>query len=490
MSLRSKLFGAIGLTLCVVLGIIATVTLLQERERVARMDAFRKGELELAAVLAASVSTEALRDKLVLEANGDLHPHFTALGVWRRDESGELRPVVMFGPALRDESARTAARAMVDEALRTRRRVRRGDAIAVHARASRDEAVAGWPPSTGVYLEIVPLVVDPVRVSQVSFLVIVAAGVLLLLVTWFIVDRVVARPLREVVLGANRVAVGDYGTLVPASGGDDEIQKVIASFNSMMVELGLLQGRMQDRIGEALLTARRTQDTLVIAQRLASTGRLAAGIAHEVNNPLGGMLNAVHSLRTKEMPPAKREEYIDLVEDGLRRIQATVAKILQFTPHKVAPQKVDLTNVVRPVVALVRHRVEKAGVAVELDLSPEPATVFGDPYELQQALLNVVLNALDAVDEADRPEPAIVLRTRVEDQEVRLLVRDNGVGMKDEDVPRAFDLFFTTKDPGRGTGLGLATAHKILTDHGGRIELHPRGTDGMDVEFVLPRLGG
>jgi signal transduction histidine kinase len=202
------------------------------------------------------------------------------------------------------------------------------------------------------------------------------------------------------------------------------------------------------------------------------------------------MLNAVHALRTKDMPPPKEDEYLEIVEDGLRRIQATVAKILQFTPHKVAPRAVDVNDVVRPVLALARHRIEKEEVEVVATPSDAPAVVFGDPYELQQALLNVVLNALDALEEAHRETPRVEVRASVVDDEVRLLVRDNGVGMKDEDVPRAFDLFFTTKDPGKGTGLGLATAAKILSDHGGRIELRPRGGEGMDVEFVLPRFLG
>jgi signal transduction histidine kinase len=329
-----------------------------------------------------------------------------------------------------------------------------------------------------------------VHVSRVSFVVVVCAGLGLLAVTWFIVDRVVARPLAEVVRGAKRVSVDDYGTPVPASGGDDEIQQVVSAFNSMMVEMGTLQGRMRERTQDALLTAKKTQDSLVIAQRLASTGRLAAGIAHEVNNPLAGMINAVHALRTKDMPAAKRDEYLEIVEDGLRRIQATVAKILQFTPHKVAPQRVDVNEVVRPVLALARHRIEKEEVVVAAAPCREPAVVFGDPYELQQALLNVVLNALDALEEAHRENPRVDVLTSVVGDEVHILVRDNGVGMKDEDVPRAFDLFFTTKEPGKGTGLGLATAHKILTDHGGRIELRSRGSDGMDVEFVLPRFDG
>ena len=118
------------------------------------------------------------------------------------------------------------------------------------------------------------------------------------------------------------------------------------------------------------------------------------------------------------------------------------------------------------------------------------AQVFGDPYELQQAVLNVVLNALDALEEARPDAPLLRFSTTADDREVRLVVRDNGGGIREEDMARVFDLFFTTKEPGKGTGLGLATAHKILTDHGGRLELRSNRGTGTEVEFTLPRFSG
>jgi signal transduction histidine kinase len=488
-TLRSKLFGAIGLTLCLVLGLLAWLTLAGERYRLARVDAYRKATLRLAGIVAMRLAPEQTAESGFFE-NGRLVSDLKSFVVYRR-RKGEPDREEKYGEAQVDAAVATRARALADLAFQTGENQESDDknARAVPFRVE-DADPAANPELVAYYLEVEPTVVDPVHISQVSFLVVVGAGVVLLTITWFIVDRVVARPLGEVVRGANRAAAGDYGTPVPSSGGDDEIQKVVAAFNSMMIEIGALQGRMRDRTQDALLTAKKTQDSLVIAQRLASTGRLAAGIAHEVNNPLAGMLNAVHSLRTKDMTPAKRDEYLEIVEDGLRRIQMTVAKILQFTPHKVAPRRVDVEDVVRPVLALARHRIEKEEVEVVANASAEPAVVFGDPYELQQALLNVVLNALDALGEAHRETPRVDVTTTVADDEVRLLVRDNGVGMKDEDLPRAFDLFFTTKEPGHGTGLGLATAHKIVTDHGGRIELRGRGAEGMDVEFVLPRFRG
>jgi signal transduction histidine kinase len=426
-----------------------------------------------------------VRDSLLLDSAGRLNRNLRSMRIVSR-APGSMERVDDFGAIVSDRESGARAAELVERVFSTGESAASGDALAVPMHGESGEGA----PGAVAYLEVEPTPVDPVHVSRISFLVVVGAGLVLLTVTWFIVDRVVARPLAEVVRGARRVAVGDYGTPVPTSGGQDEIQQVVDAFNAMMVEIGSLQSRMRERTQDALLTAKKTQDSLVIAQRLASTGRLAAGIAHEVNNPLGGMLNAVHALRTKEMPPGKRDEYLEIVEDGLRRVQMTVAKILRFTPHKVAPRTVDVEDVVRPVLALARHRIEKEEVEVVAVPSAEPAIVFGDLYELQQAVLNVLLNALDALEEAHRETPRIEIRTVVTDDEVHLLVRDNGVGMREEDLPRAFDLFFTTKDPGKGTGLGLATAHKILSDHGGRIDLRSRGAEGMDVEFVLPRSQG
>lgn len=488
MSLRFKLFGVLGATLCVVLGMLVAVALFQEQRRAAREQALRNDFVEFAADLA---SPADMVPESVLLRNGRMHARVRAVGIYRVAPAGGQPSLDRAWGALRDDApTRDRAAELVDAAFRSGRPERRGVAVAVPTRRAGDDGGAAVERVAAVvYVELREwLAGDPGEVGRLSFVVVVGAGALLLLVLWFLLDRVVTRRLQEVVRAAGRVAVGDYSTRVPETGRDDEIERVVEAFNTMMVQLGRLQGRLREQMGDVLAKARQTQDSLVIAQRLAATGRLAAGIAHEVNNPLAGMLNAVHALRTRDMPPAKRQEYLELVEEGLSRIQATVARILQFTPHKVAPRAATLNEVVRPVLALAKHRIEKDGVEVVVVEEDAGAQVFGDPYELQQAVLNVVLNALDALESSGRESPRLEFRTSADDSEARLLVRDNGTGMRDEDLAKAFDLFFTTKEPGKGTGLGLAMAHKILSDHGGRIQLRSRGTEGLDVEFVLPRL--
>ncbi len=491
MTLRSRLFGAIGITLSVILTVLVIVTLLLESSRVQQVRDVHESSIEFATSLANRVPAERYPDTLLFRGASGLHPSLQSLTVFTDMSDGELELTQDYGRLASDAEHRARALTLVRRVFESDGEVER-DGLSVAVRVPRSRG--GIPTGSGrprvALLEFRPLELDPVTVSRVTFLVIVAAGLVLLMGIWLIVDRVVARPLRDVVRGAQRVADGEYGELVRHEGADDEIQKVVASFNAMMLELGMLHERMQDRIGEALRRAHRTQESLVIAQRLAAPGTLAAGIAHEVNNPLGGMLNAVRSLRTKEMTEERREEYLELVEDGLKRIQATVAKILRFTPHKVSPQPLDLADVVPPALALVGHRVEREEIAVEWSPPADAAMVFGDFYELQQALLNVMLNSLDAIGEAGRDDPRLVIELEIEAETVTLKVTDNGTGMDPADVPRAFDLFFTTKEQGKGTGLGLATVHKILDDHGGRVALIPHAGEGLEVVFVLPRLAG
>jgi signal transduction histidine kinase len=301
----------------------------------------------------------------------------------------------------------------------------------------------------------------------------------------------ILEPLREVAAGAERVGRGDLTTPVPVhEGARDEIAEVAAAFNSMMAELAAYRKDLEEQVGTSVRKARSAEQNLVTAQRLAAMGTLAAGIAHDINNPLGGMINAVRALGREDLPPAKRMEYLALVEEGLERVGQTVQKVLQFTPHRVAPQACDLSSVAERALALARHRFESAGVAAEVEMPSEGLPVFGDPWELQQVVLNLLVNSVDAVVERNRGTGRSGGRVRiggsVSGADVRLQVEDDGAGMTEEQAARAFDLFYTTKEVGEGTGLGLSMVHSTIQSHGGRVELRSKKGEGTTVEVVLP----
>lgn len=294
-------------------------------------------------------------------------------------------------------------------------------------------------------------------------------------------------PLDEVAAGARRVGRGDFTTPVPVhEGARDEIGEVASAFNGMMAELGAYRSDLEAQVGRSVGKARAAEQNLVTAQRLAAMGTLAAGIAHDINNPLGGMINAVRALQRDDLPPEKRAEYLALVEEGLERVGQTVQKVLHFTPHRVAPQAFDLAAVADRALGLARHRFERAGIRAEAEMPDAGLPVFGDPWELQQVVLNLLVNAADAVVERGPPAGRVRLRGAAGGGEVRLLVEDDGVGMTQEQQARAFDLFYTTKGVGEGTGLGLSMVHSILESHGGRVEIRSTRGEGTTVEIVLP----
>ena len=224
-------------------------------------------------------------------------------------------------------------------------------------------------------------------------------------------------------------------------------------------------------------------------RRLAAMGELAAGIAHEINNPLGGMRNAVESLEKGDLDPERRARYLTLVDGGLSRIQGIVGKLLRFTPRSGFSEDVFLyAEAVQDAVALIEHRADSDGVKLAVALEgAEGATVRGDRSEVGQAVLNLLQNALDALgDGCPEGAPQLSVSFVNEDGEHRLAVRDNGPGVEEERLSRLTDLFYTSKEVGRGTGLGLPLALHVASAHGGRLLLTSAPGGGFLAELCLP----
>ncbi|MDA1195577.1 MAG: HAMP domain-containing sensor histidine kinase [Planctomycetota bacterium] len=322
--------------------------------------------------------------------------------------------------------------------------------------------------------------------AQSVYFVLLGGIALLMVVFYWLLSTWVIRPLRALSAAADRIADGDYSVRIPPDVGHDEFGRSIRALNRMAIEIGEYQGHLEDRVLTALGRIKKAEQHLTIAQRLAATGKLASGLAHEINNPLGGMKNAVRSLARGDLSPAKTELYLDLIADGLTRVEQTVKKFLTFTPRRTAPRPSDLGDIAEKSVGLAMHRISKKSIEVDTQVpAPGEAIVFGDPHELQQVALNLVLNAADAVEEGGEGRIRVVVVPGAD--EVVLRVVDNGSGMSTEDQDRCFDMFFTTKEVGEGSGMGLAVVHNIVTNHGGRIEFTSALGQGTTFEVFLPR---
>ncbi len=312
------------------------------------------------------------------------------------------------------------------------------------------------------------------------FLTLFAGTAMLILVTYVLLNRLVLRPLDTLVRAARMLSRGDYETQVGGFGDRrDEVGRLSLAFEHLRGELAAYENDMRGRVDEALSRARASERSLEIAERLASTGKLAAGIAHEINNPLAGMLNMVRRLREGGLPDERAATYYALIEDSLKRIETTLGHFIRSSPRKaVEPKAVRIRDAIDAAATLVRHRADRGGVRLDVDVDPA-VRITADAGSLQQIFLNLFLNALDAMPEGGRLD--VGGRRRADS--VVVTVADTGTGMTDKERGQAFDLFFTTKKQGEGTGLGLSIVHNLVRDMGGEVEL--ASEVGVGTTFTL-----
>jgi len=246
----------------------------------------------------------------------------------------------------------------------------------------------------------------------------------------------------------------------------------------------------QNRVLESTIQQlKETEMQLVQSEKLASLGRLSAGIIHEINNPLNFTATGLFTLRKKaqHLVPEEREEYADIlkdVEEGVQRVKDIVSSLRTFThPETESRDEVEVSGVVAAALRFLSNE-WKDKVRIEQKLA-ERQTVWANKNLLTQSLLNLLTNSLDALKTKSftHEQPTIQIEGRLEPGKSILVVRDNGPGIAPEHLDKIFDPFFTTKDVGQGMGLGLATCHTIMQNCGGRIAV--RTEPGKFCEFTL-----
>lgn len=227
----------------------------------------------------------------------------------------------------------------------------------------------------------------------------------------------------------------------------------------------------------------RLQKQLMHADRLATIGQLAAGVAHELNEPLSSILGFAQLLKRDAALPENGREDVEKIVTASLHAREIIKKLLLFarqTPTFKGP--VNLNRVVVDAIDLFKHHFEKEGIELVCVLSPELPTLAADAGQLMQVLVNLVVNAVQAMPEGGR----LIVQTHLEDGHVVCTVEDTGVGMTEEVQNRLFVPFFTTKEVNQGTGLGLPVVHGIVTSHGGTIEVASAPGKGTTFTVRLP----
>ncbi|HSL04330.1 MAG TPA: PAS domain S-box protein, partial [Nitrospiraceae bacterium] len=219
------------------------------------------------------------------------------------------------------------------------------------------------------------------------------------------------------------------------------------------------------------------------SEKLASVGKLAAGVAHEINNPLGGILNCLYNLRKGTLPPSRQEEYWASMEDGVRRVQKIVRQLLDFSQqHEPAFVLTDINHVVDRVLVLTTHLFVPNRIRLETGFGQGLPNVMVDRHMIEQVLMNLVLNAVQAMKDGG----VLTIRTSVVEGICLIEVHDTGSGISPTVLPRIFDPFFTTKSEGEGTGLGLSVSLGIAERHGGKILVDSEVGKGTTFTLCLP----
>jgi len=236
-------------------------------------------------------------------------------------------------------------------------------------------------------------------------------------------------------------------------------------------------------IARDMTETKKLEQQIRSSEKLASVGRLAAGVAHEINNPLGGILNCLYNLRKGTLSPSRQEEYRVSMEDGVRRVQKIVRQLLDFSQqHEPEFALTDINHVVDQVLVLTTHLFSPNRIRLETVLGPGLPNVMVDRHMIEQVLMNLILNAVQAMKDGG----GLTIRTSVVEGVCLIEVCDTGSGIPPAVLPRIFDPFFTTKSEGEGTGLGLSVSLGIVERHGGKILVDSEVGKGTTFTLCLP----
>lgn len=286
-----------------------------------------------------------------------------------------------------------------------------------------------------------------------------------------LVVRTISRPLQRITVAAVQVTKGDYGTEVDLRKSNDEIGLLADSFNEM-----------SRKMASDIESLRRMNEQLMRADKLAAMGTLAAGVAHEVNNPLASISSLIQMMRSENGSPETQEK-LDIIQEQILRITRVTRDLTDFARARpAAKSQVAIGEVLDAALRLAEFDSTFQKLRITKQIQSGLPTLAADADQLQQVFLNIFLNARDAMPSGGE------LRIFADsiDGNVTIEISDSGVGIGNGDAQKVFDPFFTTKPAGKGTGLGLAVCYGIVTAHGGRLELRANEPSGATFVITLP----
>jgi len=382
-----------------------------------------------------------------------------------------------------------------------------------------------------VNLSLADVMANILESQKLVVLFIVIDSLVLIVFGSLLLSRVIVNPIKNLVNITAKIRDGHFDQKIDVTA-RNEIGQLMESFNQMAENLGENKRRLEDHIHSLEITnkrLKRAQEDLLISEKLASIGRLAAGVAHEVGNPLGAILGYTKILQEGMDSREEKLSYLRRIEREIDRINHIVRELLDFSrPTKFEIQELDVNTTIKNTISLLSHQKSFKQVETKLDLEPHLPSVRADESQLQQVLINLFLNAADAMPDGGslsvkteetvvrrdmegeleaifprrrksdpeksdyshlrkfKPLPLIYDKYSEGDRLVRINISDTGCGIKKGDLQKIFDPFFTTKPPGKGTGLGLSISLRIIELLNGEIKVESQTGRGSTFTILLP----
>ena len=329
------------------------------------------------------------------------------------------------------------------------------------------------------------------RILMVSVISIVFVSLIVVLVLVHFVER----PVKELVIGTKRISDGDLHHLIPVTT-NDEMGHLASSFNQMTGDLQKAREEIEEgirnleqKVEERTTELKEAQSQLLHSEKLAAIGKLAATVAHEINNPLTGVYTYIRLMERKiqqGLPTAadieKYKAYLETMRREVERTTAIVQNLLDFTrPKEPVRKTINIASVVEESISLLQNKLRLNNIEVvnEMRLLPD---IAADPAHMKQVFINLIINACEAMEGGGTL--TIGSELNEEENKVAVIIRDTGTGIDMENIERIFDPFFSTKE--KGTGLGLSVVEGIVARHGGKVDIESSPEKGTSIRVTLP----
>jgi two-component system NtrC family sensor kinase len=314
-------------------------------------------------------------------------------------------------------------------------------------------------------------------------------------------------PLQRLAGRAEDYREEDTGMIFAVRKGDNELHQLSKSLNLMLERIAADKQKLRATVTsleKANADLQKAQQEIIRAEKLASVGRLSAGIAHEIGNPIGIVMGYLDLLKQEDgdIDETEKLDYIRRTGEEICRINTIIRQLLDLSrPSTEGATAIHVHDVITDVSDVVRFEPKVANIDIRLNLEARNDCVTADPNQLRQVFLNLILNAVDAIaSKSSNGEGRLRIRSTVanrksgsndsinaaDQQVLEIAVIDNGVGITPENIADIFDPFFTTKEPGKGTGLGLSVSFMILEGLGGKISAASKVGEGTTMRVTLP----